>query len=225
MTMKTKHLKHIFLISSALAPVLLHAQLGGKDLREANKLYKEKKFDQSLQAYNKALQASPNNSTINYNTGNANFRNNKFENAVNDYDNTVSNATDNTLKQNAYYNKGVSFSKQKKLPESIEAYKDALKLNGNDKEARENLQKALMEQKQQQQQQQNKQDNKKDNKKDQEKKQDQKQDQQQQPKEQQSKLNKQQVEQLLQALQQKEKEVQKKMQQKDASPTQPEKDW
>ena len=222
--MKTKYLIHFFLVSSALSPVILHAQSGGKDLREANKLYKEKKFDQSLKAYNKALESAPNNSTVNYNTGNANFRNNKFENAVNDYDNTVSNTSDNTLKQNAYYNKGVSFSKQKKLPESIEAYKDALKLNGNDKEARENLQKALMEQKQnQQQQQQNKQDNKKDNKKDQDKKQDQKQDQ--QPKEQQSKLNKQQVEQLLQALQQKEKEVQKKMQQKDASPTQPEKDW
>ncbi|MDH7463213.1 tetratricopeptide repeat protein [Chitinophagaceae bacterium 26-R-25] len=224
--MKTKHLIQFFLVSSALSPLPLLAQSGGKDLREANKLYKEKKFDQSLQAYNKALQAAPNNSAINYNTGNANFRNNKFENAVNDYDNTVSNTSDNNLKQNAYYNKGVSFSKQKKLPESIDAYKDALKLNGNDKEARENLQKALMEQKQQQQQQQqNKQDNKKDNKKDQDKKQDQKQDQQQQPKEQQSKLNKQQVEQLLQALQQKEKEVQKKMQQKDASPTQPDKDW
>ncbi|MBV4356407.1 tetratricopeptide repeat protein [Pinibacter aurantiacus] len=222
--MTTKHLTYVFLVSSAFSPLMLLAQSGGKDLREANKLYKEKKFDQSLQAYNKALQAAPNNSTINYNIGNANFRNNKFENAVNDYDNTVSNTNDNTLKQNAYYNKGVSFSKQKKLPESIEAYKDALKLNGNDKEARENLQKALMEQKQQQQQQQqNKQDNKKDNKKDQDKKQDQKQDQ--QPKEQQSKLNKQQVEQLLQALQQKEKEVQKKMQQKDASPTQPDKDW
>jgi len=222
--MTTKHLTYVFLVSSVFSPIALRAQSGGKDLREANKLYKEKKFDQSLQAYNKALQAAPDNSTINYNIGNANFRNNKFENAVNDYDNTVSNTSDNTLKQNAYYNKGVSFSKQKKLPESIDAYKDALKLNGNDKEARENLQKALMEQKQQQQQQQqNKQDNKKDNKKDQDKKQDQKQDQ--QPKEQQSKLNKQQVEQLLQALQQKEKEVQKKMQQKDASPTQPDKDW
>lgn len=224
--MRTKHLIHFFLISSAVSPVIVHAQSGSKDLREANKLYKEKKFDQSLQAYNKALQAAPNNSTVNYNTGNANFRNNKFENAVSDYENTVSNTNDNKLKQNAYYNKGVSFSKQKKLAESIEAYKDALKLNGDDKEARENLQKALMEQKQQQQQQQqNKQDNKKDDKKDQDKKQDQKQDQQQQPKEQQSKLNKQQVEQLLQALQQKEKEVQKKMQQKDASPTQPDKDW
>jgi tetratricopeptide (TPR) repeat protein len=46
----------------------------------------------------------------------------------------------------------VSYSKQKDLPASIDAYKAALRLNPNDKEARENLQKALSEQKKQQEQ-------------------------------------------------------------------------
>ena len=36
-------------------------------------------------------------------------------------------------------------SQQKKLEESIDAYKNALRQNPNDKEARENLQKALLE--------------------------------------------------------------------------------
>ena len=49
------------------------------------------------------------------------------------------------LKGKAYYNKGVVLSRSKKLEESIEAYKNALRQNPDDKEARENLQKALLE--------------------------------------------------------------------------------
>jgi phosphoenolpyruvate-protein kinase (PTS system EI component) len=39
----------------------------------------------------------------------------------------------------------------KKLPECIDAYKNALKLNPQDEDARQNLQKALLQQKQEQQ--------------------------------------------------------------------------
>jgi Ca-activated chloride channel family protein len=37
------------------------------------------------------------------------------------------------FKANAYYNKGAVLSRQKKLEESIEAYKNTLRLNPNDK--------------------------------------------------------------------------------------------
>ena len=53
------------------------------------------------------------------------------------------------LKAASHYNAGVSYSKQKDLQSSIEAYKAALRVNPNDKEARENLQKALSELKKQ----------------------------------------------------------------------------
>ena len=95
---------------------------------------------------------------------------------------------------------------QKKLPESIHEYKEALRLNPNDSLARENLQRALQEQKSQQQNN-KKNDQKKDNK-------------------QQQKLNKQQVMQLLNALQEQEKLLLQKLQKtKVPSPGQPEKDW
>ena len=109
--------------------------------------------------------------------------------------------------------------RQKKLLESIDAWKNALRLDPADSMARDNLIKALLEKKKQdQQQQQNKKDDKKEN--------NQKQDQNKQPKPQQSKLTKQQVEQYLKSLIQREKDVQEKMNQnKNHSLSQPDKDW
>jgi Ca-activated chloride channel family protein len=136
------------------------------------------------------------------------------------------------MEEKGLYNKGVALARQKKLQESIDAWKAALKLDAADSDARDNLEKALMEQKKQQQQQnqqkknQDQKNDKKDKKdQDQKKNQDQQQ-QQQQPKPQPSRLTKQQVEQLLKALQQRESDLQNKLNQnKVHTPNQPDKDW
>lgn len=198
------------------------AQVPAAGIHKGNELYKQKDYAGSLQQYNKTLAAEPNNPIANYNTGNALFRSGKGEDAVAAYDKSAENSKDNSLKEKSLYNKGVALAKQQKLQESIDAWKEALKLNGDDNEARENLQKALAELKKQQEQQQNKQNQ------EQEKKQQQQKDKQQQqpkPQEQQSKLNKQQVEQLLKAMQQKEREIQQKLQKGNPQSSRPEKDW
>jgi Ca-activated chloride channel homolog len=124
---------------------------------------------------------------------------------------------DKNLKAKAFYNKGVSLQQQKKLPACIDAYKNALRINPADAEARQNLQKALEEQKQQQN---------KDQKKDQPKKQEQKKKPPPEPKPQKSKLSQKQVEQYLQSLREKEKQVQQRVaKQRVGVPKQPEKDW
>ena len=107
--------------------------------------------------------------------------------------------------------------RQQKLEESIQSWKEALKLNPTDKETRDNLEKALRElRKKQEEEKKQKKEQKKD-KKEQEKE---------QPQKQQSKLSQQRVEQLLKALQQKEKEVNARLnQQKVAGVSRPEKDW
>ena len=163
----------------------------------------------------KALQTEANDPIANFNLGNTFFRTKKFEDAAKTYDNTISNDTNAALRQNGFYNKGVSLSKQNKLEESIEAYKMAVRLDPADSNARVNLQKALLELK------------KKNpppppEKKEQKKKQENKKPQPQPP---QSNLTKKQVEQLLKALQQREQQVQQKMQQRNRTAGQQEKDW
>ena len=201
-------------------------QNGDAQVRSGNRYYKKKQLDQSQQQYEEAVRKAPENPTANYNLGNAQFRKNNYADAANSYNNSVEHSGDDkAMQEKGLYNKGVALIKQQKLQESIEAWKKALRLNVNDEDARENLQKALMQLKQQQQQQQEKkkEQDKKDKK---EEKKDQQQDQPQQPKPQPSRLNKQQVEQYLKTLQQKEKEIQDKMNQsKVKAPNQPDKDW
>jgi len=190
-------------------------------IRSGNKLYKEKKYQGSLQEYSKAVNRAPENAVAQYNQGNAQVRTDKLDEAVNSYAATIAASKKKDIREKGFYNKGVALSRQQKLQESIDAWKNALKLDPNDQEARENLQKALLELKKQQEQQKQKEEEEKKNKKDQKKDKDkEKKD----PK-QQSKLSQKQVEQLLKALQQKEKEVQDKIQSRNSSSNRQDKDW
>jgi len=218
----------LLLVAGASLPS--SAQKENALIRSGNRYYKKKQLDQSVKQYQEAVKQAPENPTANYNLGNAQFRKNNYDEAAKAYDSSAAHSTDNkTLQEKGLYNKGVAMIKQKKLQESIDAWKQALKLDASDEEARENLEKALSElKKQQSQQQKNQKDQQKDQKKDKkdEKKDQNQQQQPQQPKPQPSRLNKQQVEQLLKALQQKENEIQDKLNQsKIKAPNQPEKDW
>jgi Ca-activated chloride channel family protein len=223
----TTILKQFLVILVSLAAMFrVQGQAANTAIHRGNQLYRQQQYAESRASYEKALAADPKNATAEYNSGNALFRGNDHEEAIAAYDNTISHSSSLPLKQKAFYNKGVAYSRQQKLPESIDAWKEALKLDPNDQEARDNLEKALREKKKQdQQQQQNK--DKKDKPKDQPKNQNKPQPDQQPPQQQQpqSKLSKQQVEQLLRALEQKEKEVQQKMQKGSPVPSKNEKDW
>ena len=192
------------------------AQPENKTIREANKLYKKGDFGKALPEYRKAVQQNPNNPVAKYNLASAQFRNNKFEEAEKTFSDANAIAPTDAMKEKTVYNKGVALSKQKKLLESIEAYKDALKLDPSDEDARFNLQKALEELRKQNQSNQEKQP--------QPQKKNQRQKEQPQPR--QTNLDKRKIEQYLQSLQQKEQEVQRKIQQnRQRAVTKPEKDW
>lgn len=183
-------------------------------ISEGNKLYREGRFDAALEAYKKALDKQPDNATAAYNRSTALAKKGDKEAAMKGYEDLLATTKEPAVLQRAYYSKGVLHQQSQQLDESIAAWKAALKLDPDDKETRENLEKALREKKQQEQQKQQQQ-KQQQNKKDQEK-----------PKpEPQNKLNQKEVEQLLKALEQREKEVQKKLQQREASSSQPEKDW
>jgi Ca-activated chloride channel homolog len=197
---------YIFLLCSKT----LTAQKENQLIYKGNEAYKEQKFDKAITAYQKALQQSPRNATATFNLGNAMYRTKKNEEAARYFDAAIANSTDIKKQGDGWYNKGVMLTSEKKLQESIDAYKTTLRLNPMDTLARENLQRALNELKKQQQQQ----------------KKDQQQNKKQEQRKQQSKLTKQQVMQLLQAMQEQERMLQQKMQKsKVPVPGQPDKDW
>ena len=131
---------------------------------------------------------------------------------------------DRNKKSAGFYNLGNSFLKSNKLKESIDAYKNSLRLNPQNLEAKYNLAHAqdLLQQQQQQQQQnqdqqQQKQDkNNQDQNKEKEQDQDQsdnkeQQDQQQQPQQDDQAISKEDAERILNALENDEKNVQEKV--------------
>lgn len=196
--------------------VTIRAQQPPAALRKGNEWYKKNDFENARKEYEKAIVTNPKNAPAHYNFGNTSYRLNNFSDAVTSYEASIENSNEKETRQKAFYNKGVALSKEQKLAESITAWKEALKLNPNDNEARENLQKALLEQKKQQQEKEKQKDKEKEKQQQKEKP---------KPEQQQSKLNKQQVEQLLKAMQQKEKEIQQKLQKGSPAPSKPEKDW
>ena len=198
----------LFLI---VCTIELSAQENDNAIQKANDLYKQQQYQQAEAAYSEVLEKESSNSTAKYNRALALHKQGKLDEAIKELDDLAFKTNDTELKSKAYYNKGAILSGQKKLEESIEAYKNTLRLNPNDKEARENLQKALLELK------------KKDPPKKDDKKKQQQKKQQQKP---QPKMNQKEAEQRLKLFEQKEKEVQQRLQ-KEKSKTgggQP-KDW
>ncbi len=135
-----------------LVTLKVSAQTALTHISKGNEHYLKLDFALAEAQYRQALNAAPKNAEAKYNLANALMQQKKYGEATELYA-EVATAENKNLRAAAHYNQGVSYSKQKDLPASIDAYKAALRINPTDKEARENLQKALSEQKKQQEQQ------------------------------------------------------------------------
>jgi Ca-activated chloride channel homolog len=137
-----------------IIPALVQAQSANELISQGNQYYKQTQYGQAEAAYRQALQADPASQVAAYNLANALQKQKKYEEAVQVLEKLHAAAIDARIKSESAYNQGVAFTKMKNLDPSIEAYKKALRINPNDVQARENLQKALLEKKKQQQDQQ-----------------------------------------------------------------------
>lgn len=165
-------------------------------LREGNAQYSRQEYKEAEVTYTKAMELQPGNMKARFNRANTLVRLSRMDEAIKEFDEVAFRSTDNAVKAKAYYNKGVVYSGQNKLDESIDAYKKALMTNPADSQARENLQKALLEQKKKQPQ----------------KKQENKPQPQQKKQQQQPRMNEKEARQRLRLLEQKEKNVQERLQ-------------
>lgn len=175
-------------------------------IQKGNDAYKKGDYNTAVEQYKNALRKDPKNNTARFNLANALLKQNETKQANKYYDDIITEADINSMKSESNYNKALSFIKEKDLLNAIAAFKESLKENPNDDDARENLQKALNELKKQQSKPQNKpqQQNQKHQK--------------QQP------LNKDMMQQKFNELRNQEKQLQQKLQSKNNT-VQPEKDW
>lgn len=212
-----------------LLPMASLAQNEKALISKGNAAYEKMEYDKAITNYQQAILKGPANPTAEYNLGNALYKSKKTEEAVQAFDEALSNTSSNEDKSKFYYNKGVVLQNNKKLPECIEAYKNALKLKPQDDDARQNLQKALQQEKEQKKKEdQDKKEEKKpkDDKKQKEKDKPKEDEKNEQPKPQPSKLTKQDAEEKLKALLQQEKNLQDRLRKVNTTTSaKPDKDW
>lgn len=205
---------------------IIFAQKNERDfLRSGNKLYNDSMFIKAEVDYRKALDINPKSTEAIYNLGNTLSQQQKFKEAIEQYDAAARIEKNKNKLAQIYHNMGVLLQTGKQYAQSIEAYKQALRNNPKDDETRYNLALAQKMLKEQQQNQQNQQNQQKEDKQEQQK-QDQQQDQQQNKEDQQqnqqeqppkpeqqkdNEMSKENAEQLLNAVMQDEKEVQDKV--------------
>ena len=230
-------------------------------IRSGNNHYEEGDYKEAEIKYLKSREVKNPSYKGAYNLGNAHYMQDNYKEAVLAFDTLRGYNLDEGTRAKAYYNLGNSLLKMstdtsvqqqeagKALPASIEAFKESLRLDPEDQDAKYNLayaQNLLKKQQQQQQQQQNQnQDQQKDDQQqDQQQKQDQQQEQQQQNQQEQQEqeqeqqqrqqqqrqeeISKEDAERILQALKNDEKktlEKLKKVKVKPGASAKSEKDW
>jgi hypothetical protein len=156
-----------------------------KYVRQGNKSYENKKYNEAEIKYRKALAENPANHRAEFNLGDALYKQGNYKEAGEKFELMNNKKLNKNTKNDIQYNLGNSYFEQGRekaksgdtqgsmdfLNKAIDSYKGAMKLDGKDDNARYNyeLARRMLIQQQQQQQQQNK-DNKDQNKDKQDKK-------------------------------------------------------
>lgn len=108
-------------------------------VRKGNRQYNKGNYEQSIGRYEQALQAAPGQFEAIYNLGNALYKAERFDRA----EQTMQQAAADSLRAGteraeAFYNLGNAQFKQQKYQEALESYKQSLRLNPSDMEAKYN---------------------------------------------------------------------------------------
>jgi tetratricopeptide (TPR) repeat protein len=158
-------MKYLFvIILFLLGGIQLFAQ-EKRLIHKGNELYNQKKYTEAEDNYRKSVEKKGQDITGNFNLGDALYKQKKFADAAEQFNKLASSANNNkVVTAQAYHNLGNSYLENKKLQESIDAYKKALLNNPKDDETRYNLAYAQEKLKQQQQQQNKQNQQNKDNK-------------------------------------------------------------
>lgn len=193
-------------------------------IRNGNKFYDEKRYADAEVEYKKAISENPNSQIGNYNLAlslikqsggtNVEGENNPLKDASELLSSVAQGSKNPELRSKAFYNLGNLAYNQQQYAQSIEMYKNALRENPEDNQARENLRLAQLKKQEQEQNKDKNKNDKKEDKKDknqdkEDKKEDNKQQQPQQPKPQE--MSKENMEQILQTMQNQEKATQEKV--------------
>ena len=130
-------------------PSIAAAQPGRGAVDAGNRLYDEGRYEEAHEQYLEALREAPDSPIVPFNDGNALYRTEELQRAMESYRRAVESG-DPAIEAQAWYNLGNALYKQQQLEPALEAYKEALRRNPADTDAKHNFEVTLEQQQQQQ---------------------------------------------------------------------------
>ena len=130
-------------------PSIAAAQPGRGAVDAGNRLYDEGRYEEAHEQYLEALRQAPDSPIVPFNDGNALYRTEELQRAMESYRRAVESG-DPAIEAQAWYNLGNALYKQQQLEPALEAYKEALRRNPADTDDKHNFEVSLEQQQQQQ---------------------------------------------------------------------------
>lgn len=110
-----------------------------RHIRKGNRLYEEQRMEEAQKSYREALQREPNSIEANFNLGDSQYAKGEYEAAESSFTDILeAEGVSDELRAKAFYNRGNAQFQQQKLSEALESFKESLRLNPTDLEAKYN---------------------------------------------------------------------------------------
>jgi Ca-activated chloride channel family protein len=130
-------------------PNLRAESLASKN-KEGNRLFAQGSYEDAEKAYLEAQVNSPGNPKVLYNLGNSLIKQKKYDQGIQALRQSISKG-DAGIRENSWYNTGNALFSTGNFRDSAEAFIEALRLDPGDRDAKHNLELALMKQQEQRQ--------------------------------------------------------------------------
>jgi tetratricopeptide (TPR) repeat protein len=159
-------MRFLFFAIAIISPLTLGAQSERQYMRQGNSEYNRGQYEEAEVLYRRANDKNNRLPETSFNIGAALYKQEKYDEAARQITNNIAMTEDNSKKAAGLYNLGNSYLQADKFKESIEAYKESLRLQPNNFEAKYNLayaQDRLKQQEEEQQDRQNQDNNNQDN--------------------------------------------------------------
>lgn len=131
-------MKRGILVIALMGLLTVSAWADLRDIKEGNRFFKKGRYDQALKIYSDALVDQPHSSVLHFNAGGAAYQLGDFARAEKEFTEATQSAIPQ-LKAAAHYNKGNTYFRQQRWADAIESYKESLRINPADEDAKYNL--------------------------------------------------------------------------------------
>lgn len=132
-------LTFIFIIGSFFA----QSQEWKKSLMDARKCYKKGLFSEAVENYRKAISKAPKEIDLSEELAQAHYKSREFKAAEKEFEKSLTSSKNKKKTASNHYNIGNSRMKSRNYSGAVDAYKQALRINPNDKKSKYNLSEAI----------------------------------------------------------------------------------